>query len=283
MMGAFAIYNDCDTDSTVISNLFIDEYMKDANEAQIKIYLYLVRMMSAGRSTTIADMADLFNHTEKEVLRSLHYWEKQGLLSLQCDHSGRLVSVHLCDLKSASVPAVPGESVPSSDSRVISIEPMLRSADLAAKTPSGSGVPVPSAARRNITEPMLQSFRENNEMQQLLLVIEQYIGKPLSVNDLKTVYYIHEELQFSGDLIDYLVSYCVGLGKRDFRYIEKVAVNWASEGSTTTKDAKLAASRGGTRARKKSLPASGSRANSFNCFAQNRYDFSELEKQLLRN
>ena len=33
------IYKDNDTDSTVIPNLFIDEYMKDANDAQLKIYL----------------------------------------------------------------------------------------------------------------------------------------------------------------------------------------------------------------------------------------------------
>ena len=40
-------------EATVVSNLFIDEYMKDANDAQIKIYLYLLRMMSAGLPTDV--------------------------------------------------------------------------------------------------------------------------------------------------------------------------------------------------------------------------------------
>jgi DnaD/phage-associated family protein len=42
-------------------------------------------------------------------------------------------------------------------------------------------------------------------------------------------------LKFSDDLVDYLVQYCLEQGKKDFRYIEKVAVNWAEEGITTPK------------------------------------------------
>ena len=30
-------------DATVLSNVFIDEYVKDANDAQLKVYLFLVR------------------------------------------------------------------------------------------------------------------------------------------------------------------------------------------------------------------------------------------------
>ena len=37
-MGFLTIYQDNYTDSTVISNRFIDEYMQAANDAQLKIY-----------------------------------------------------------------------------------------------------------------------------------------------------------------------------------------------------------------------------------------------------
>ena len=85
-MGQFTIYRDDYADTTVIPNRFIDEYMKDANDAQIKVYLYLIRVMSAGLSTGVSEIADKFNHTEKDVIRALKYWEKAGLLSL--DESG---------------------------------------------------------------------------------------------------------------------------------------------------------------------------------------------------
>ena len=81
-MGSFKIYQRNCADVTVVSNLFIDEYMKDANDAQLKIDLYLLLMMSAGLTTSISDIADKFNHTEKDVVRALKYWEKCRLLSL---------------------------------------------------------------------------------------------------------------------------------------------------------------------------------------------------------
>ena len=70
-MSRFTIYQDNYDDTTVVSNLFIDEYMKDANDAQLKVYLYLLRMMSARIPTSVSDIADKFNHTEKDVLRAL--------------------------------------------------------------------------------------------------------------------------------------------------------------------------------------------------------------------
>ena len=86
-MGRFTIYQDNYADTTIVSNLFIDEYMKDANDAQLKIYLYLLRMMSAHLSTSVSDIADKFNHTEKDVMRALKYWEKNRLLSLEYDEA----------------------------------------------------------------------------------------------------------------------------------------------------------------------------------------------------
>ena len=50
-------------------------------------------------------------------------------------------------------------------------------------------------------------------------------------------------LRFSDDLIDYLIQYCVDRGKKDFKYIERVAVNWAESGITTPKQAQKASSR----------------------------------------
>ncbi len=120
-MGVFTILSDLDSDSTVISNLFIDEYMLDASDCQIKVYLYLVRMMSAGRAASISDMAEQFGHPQKEILRALKFWEKSGLLSLQCDRAGRLVSIHLCEIK----PRVIVRDPETDDAgRVVSIEPL---------------------------------------------------------------------------------------------------------------------------------------------------------------
>ncbi len=91
-MGQFIFYRDDYADTTVIPNSFIDEYMKDANDAQIKVYLYLLRVMNAGLSTGVSEIADKFNHTEKDVIRALRYWEKAGLLFLLFDESGKNIT-----------------------------------------------------------------------------------------------------------------------------------------------------------------------------------------------
>ena len=83
---------------TVVSNRFIDEFMPQANDAQLKIYLYLLRAVSAGLPLDISEIADAFNHTEKDVMRALKYWEKRGVLLMECDTDGNLSGLRLCDL-----------------------------------------------------------------------------------------------------------------------------------------------------------------------------------------
>lgn len=225
-MGRFKIYQQCSSDVTVISNLFIDEYMKEANDAQLKIYLYLVRMMSAGLSTSVSDIADKFNHTEKDVLRALQYWEDNHLLALEHDESGAIVGIQLLD--AAHTPAE-GTACPSP---FMSVPQKLQA----------------PAARNDYTKPVytldqLKDFKNNEDTAQIIFVAEQYLGKPLSPSEIKTILFFTDKLNFSEDLIDYLIQYCVGKGKKDFRYIEKVAIGWAEEGISTPEQAARAASR----------------------------------------
>ncbi len=288
-MGAFAIYNNQAMESTVISNLFIDEYMKDANDAQIKIYLYLVRMMSAGLATSMSDIADKFNHTEKEVLRSLRYWERKGLLTLQIDAAGNLAGIFLRE---------PRASVSQENHQVISIAPML-AANAGIESAAGAAAPVmpavsvsasdsPAQAQpirpeqgSDVSAEQLESFQQSDESRQLMFVVEQYIGKPLSVREAKTICFISDQLHFSDELIDYLVEYCVGLGKKDFRYIEKVALNWAESGISTAEQARKSVQTQ-TAARRASRSGKNT-ARSFQNFEKASYNMDELEKQLLSN
>ena len=54
---------------------------------------------------------------------------------------------------------------------------------------------------------------------------------------MKSILFFTDRLHFSDDLIDYLLQYCVERGKKDFRYIEKVAIAWAESGITTPAEA----------------------------------------------
>ena len=214
-MSPLRIYHDDRDDMTLLSNMFIDDYMKDANDVQIKVFLYLVRMVGAHRAVSISDLADKFNYPEKDVERALKFWEKNMLLRVEYDEHKNIIAIRFLSppkKKRAESPTQP--------------EPMA-----AAYT------------KPSYTLDELQAFKENEEYAQLLFVVEQYLGKTLSPTDIKSVFFLTDTLHFSGDLIDYLIQYCVERGKKDFRYIEKVAIGWAEEGITTPKQAARAARR----------------------------------------
>ena len=221
-MARIALYKDNYADSTVVSNLFIDEYMKDANDAQLKVYFYLLRMLNADQAISVSGIADKFNHTEKDVIRALKYWEKQQILDLDFDENKALVGIHLRDLSAQATPA-PQHNV------------LLTSGPAQAQNATQETTPVYTKPAYSLDQ--LREFKEREETSQLLFIAEAYIGKPLTPSEIKTILFFTDVLHFSDDLIDYLLQYCVERGKKDFKYIEKVAVNWAEEGITTPKQA----------------------------------------------
>lgn len=252
------IYQDGHAGTTAVSNLFIDEYMRDANDAQIKVYLYLLRMINDRKSASISDIADKFNHTEKDIFRALKYWEKQKLLNLEYDGGKNLTGIRLCALsdggesktacshtESSFAPetaAVPENLIlmenraPAEDCSVSGESQALEENRVPREDPLPFEKPAYSAEQ-------LREFKNRQDTAQLLCIAESYIGRPLTPSEIKTILYFTDVLRFSDDLIDYLIQYCVDKGKKDFKYIEKVAVNWAEAGITTPKEARKTASR----------------------------------------
>ena len=244
-MARIALYKDNYADSTVVSNLFIDEYMKDANDAQLKVYFYLLRMLNAEQAISVSGIADKFNHTEKDVIRALKYWEKQQILDLDFDDNKTLVGIHLRDLSTQAAPAPQHNVLLTSGPSQMQNTPAGVSVIPAAAIPQVSAAVVPTTPQETVNPyakpayslDQLREFKEREETSQLLFIAEAYIGKPLTPSEIKTILFFTDVLHFSEDLIDYLLQYCVERGKKDFKYIEKVAVNWAEEGITTPKQA----------------------------------------------
>ena len=229
---------------TIVPNRFIDEFMPQANDAQLKIYLYLLRTMNAGRPLDIPEIADAFNHTEKDVMRALKYWEKRGVLRLEYDTARTLTGIRLSDLSGS-------QSAPEKASSDSLTDPALRQegeTDAEASLPSAPAEEGTASAagsdssQQDFTRPSysldeLKAFQQKDSAAQLLFIAEQYLGRTLSPSDVRSILFFSDRLHFSDDLIDYLLQYCVERGKKDFRYIEKVAVSWAEAGVTTPAEA----------------------------------------------
>ena len=252
-MNRVNIYRTATSEQTSVSNLFIDEYMADANDAQLKIYLFLIRMMNANLPTSVADIADKFNYTEKDVLRALMYWESRQLLALDFDAAHNLSGIQILSLdKPYEAPRTAPRITPVlSFIRPASMQTGMTARSSMTTSPQASPASRAPMAERSFPENStpckpeysldeLKSFKNNEEIEQLLMVTEQYVGRQLSRSDMETILFFYDKLGFSTDLIDYLVQHCVERGKKDFRYMEKVALSWHEQGITSPKDAQNA-------------------------------------------
>lgn len=194
-MARIALYKDNYADSTVVSNLFIDEYMKDANDAQLKVYFYLLRMLNAEQAISVSGIADKFNHTEKDVIRALKYWEKQQILDLDFDDNKTLVGIHLRDLSTQAAPAPQHNVLLTSGPSQMQNTPAGVSVIPAAAIPQVSAAVVPTTPQETVNPyakpayslDQLREFKEREETSQLLFIAEAYIGKPLTPSEIKTI------------------------------------------------------------------------------------------------
>lgn len=228
-MGQFTIYRKDVPGVTLLSNSFIDNYMKDANDAQLKIYLYLLRRLGSGQAASVSEIADFFNHTEREVLRSLKYWEKLKLLAIEYDESKNVSGIRF--LKGTDEPVTVAAPAVAAATAVVSATAITEKAE---ETPAEKTDPY---KKPSYSADQLSAFKNKENIRQLFFIAESYMGRQLSVSDMKSILYLSDCLHFSDDLIDYLLQYCVDRGKKDFKYIEAVALNWAQSGVTTPKQA----------------------------------------------
>lgn len=231
-MAKIKLHNDTQNSATSVSNIFIDEYMSDANGEFVKIYLYLLRLMNApDTSFSISSIADKFEHTEKDIKRALSYWERMELLRLEYDNEENLTGIYLLQSPSRRADKIFEEAIAPDDGST--------SAEDASATASGiSDVP----AKKSYSADDIQHFRENDAVAELFFITERYLNRTLNATDINTILYLYDALGFSTDLIEYLIEYCVSKGHTSIRYIEKVALAWSQSNIATVTDAKQAAS-----------------------------------------
>lgn len=295
-----------------VSNFFIDYYMTEANGEYVKVYLYLIRLLYSNRAVTIAEIADHFDSTEKDICRAIRYWIKQNVLKLEYTSDKVLTGITLLPLTpraakneqesllfmlgvedendtleaaataeetNAATKAAVGssfrlnkttagktaeigiretagvfETVSAKEDNIDSEsentdESISTEASSVSKRSIGTAYdPDTADIRASVSVPRKVKYKpahiaekqEDEDFGNLLYQTETYFGKPLTQSDLQALLYIYEELEFSPELLEYLVEYCVSIGKKSCRYIEAVAIEWYKNQITTVEDAKVA-------------------------------------------
>ena len=214
-MKRLTLTNYAQGNTTVLENEFIDHHMVKANGEYVKVYLLLLRHMNEPSGMlSVSEIADKLECTEKDVVRALNYWKKQGLLDYceECEELPASESAPASYMKNAASDAIAADSAPLPD------------------------VQDASASAPNIQQ--YRSRKERKEFKELLFVAEQYLGKTLSSMDIDTITYFFDTLHMSAELIEYLIEYCVENGHKSMHYIQKVALSWNDQKITTVEAAK---------------------------------------------
>lgn len=221
-MKALKLHNHLQMNSTWIENDFIDNYMARANGEYVKVYLFLLRhLQNPCNTVTISAIADCLENTEKDILRALKYWEKEGLITLTYDSDHEIDGIRM-----GGEPTEICEEI-----TVEEPEPVIEPAPVVMQEEVIEEKPAPKASD-------IEQFKNRKELKSLLFIAEQYLGKTLSGTDIEAITYFYDTLHFSADLVEYLIEYCVENGHKSIHYIQKVALAWSEENITTVEQAR---------------------------------------------
>ena len=219
---------------TSVSNIFMDEYMPRANGEFIKIYLHLLRLVNSNNDIadelTTERIADKFNMLESDVIRALNYWAEQNLITLSYNSQNEISGITLESiLRNRYI--VKG---------ITSTETNL----LASASGQSESIPVPEStghvipAKRKYTPREILDFADNDTFNDVQLLAQTYLGRPLSSNDINSILYMIGGLWFDADFIEYIMDSCIRDGFNSLSSIEKRAVEYAKKDINSIEEAK---------------------------------------------
>lgn len=206
-MDVIKITNTQDTFS--IYTTFVDNYIKDANAAFVKVYIYIARHAQSGISITLDKIAADTGLLKSDVVDALKYWNTSGVISYS----------------DSSITLLP---VSSSESfHVQAKEP-----EQSAKT-AKTFQPNTSVSSSYNAASVIKTVTSDENLAHLFAIISQLLNKSLSSNDYKIIYSFIDYLKLPEQVIIVLFEHCVSMAKTNMRYIEKIAYSWADSGINT--------------------------------------------------
>ena len=189
-----------------LPNAFIDHYMTRCAPVYGLIYIYSLRQCIGGAAAVSSqDIARTFQILETDVVNAWHYWENAGLIRLEGREDGMTVTFLPVREPAGEAPA---KKTPA--------------------PPAGVVRPFVPAGRPQYTVEELTVYRQQSrDIERLFAHAEQTLGKLLTYHDLNVLFGFYDWLRLPVEVIVFLLTYCAGRDRRDLRYIEKVAMDWA--------------------------------------------------------
>lgn len=241
---------------TSINNSFIQKYMLNANGSYVKVYLYLSMCIQSGKENlSISSLADMMENTEKDILRALRYWEKQGLMRLQKDvDSNTITGIEIVNpdtLTAIEKDLAAKNTIAKEDNDKNIIKDRItttknKTDDIIDKTEipkANVAAPVKkvtegsNSSKISVTPEQTMRLAQDEDFSWACLIVESYLERPLTGSEVQLLSYLYDTLHFSKELILHLYEYCLDLHKTNIKYVQAVALSWAENNITTPEKA----------------------------------------------
>lgn len=196
--------------STVIDNIFIDEYMCNAGTPVFSlIYIYGIRCATEGIAIDNEQLAKKLNILESDIVKAWQYWQDKGLVAITNTAQG--TEIAFISPKTRSQQLQTEELAASKE--IKKVEPVYNPSDVS------------------------RLMADNPTIKSIIMGAESILGKTLNVNDVTLIAKMYDWYGMSESIIMMLLNYCIGKGNKNMGYIEKVAMDWYEKGITTLEQA----------------------------------------------
>lgn len=203
-----------------ISDEFVLQHMPNANGTYVKVFIYAYHHycnQTPGFSTR--SIAEALGLIESDVIEALNYWQNRQLLTLTSTESGMSLFFY------------PGGRTPQ--------PPKTKSRRSESTVPAE---PAPSKVVRVEHKPTyapeeLAVYQSNPQIQQLFNKAQASLGETLSFPNLSLLYSFYDYYRLPVDVVSYLIDYCISIGGRTLRYMERVVQDWSDQGIHSVSEA----------------------------------------------
>lgn len=175
----------------------VDQYLRFAGAAQLKILLWALRNCPGGFDADAA--AQALKLSRMDVVDAVQYWIEAGIIQ-----------------QTGGDPASPAE-----ENRQYTVSP-------AAEAPSAAEkVNLPLAPTKPLSEDIVRRTQESPEIAFLFRQAQKKLGRTIGYDTQAKLLMMHDQYGLPVEVVLMIVEYCVSRGKGSIHYIEKMAMNWA--------------------------------------------------------
>ena len=190
----------------------VDKYIRTCGALSLRALLILLRRGGSAQEEEIA--AELATDAA-EVRDALRYWVNEGILTA----SGQARLQQAAPVQS---PPEPTETVPAA------VPPKQKESRPRQELPPKG---MTSTYRgRPTNEQIAAMMAKDPNIEFLFQAASEKLGKYLQLTDRSSLIYLYDWAGIPIDGILMVIQYCCSLGKRQMRYIERVALDWQDAG-----------------------------------------------------